>query len=89
MAVLRIAWMTIKMVMRTKVALFFTFLFPCIFLFVYGGIFAHGNPHAITYMFGQVLTLNILGAGFFGLGLQSVMQRERGTLRRYRLTPVG
>jgi ABC-type multidrug transport system permease subunit len=89
MAVFRIAWMTIVMVMRTRVALFFTFLFPCIFLFVYAGIFAHGDPHAIAYMFGQVLTLNILGAGFFGLGLQAVMQRERGTLRRYRLAPVG
>src|SRR5258708_7861496 len=89
MNVIRLAMMTIRLVMRTKVALFFTFLFPCIFLFIYAGIFAHGNPDAIAYMFGQVLTLNILGAGFFGLGLQAVMQRERGTLRRYRLAPVG
>jgi ABC-2 type transport system permease protein len=88
MNVIRLVVMTIRLVMRTKVALFFTFLFPCIFLFVYGGIFARGNPNAMAYMFGQVLTLNILGAGFFGLGLQSVMQRERGTLRRYRLAPV-
>src|SRR5208282_4193384 len=28
-------------------------------------------------------------SGFFGLGLQSVMQRERGSLRRYRLAPIG
>ncbi|HEV2349196.1 MAG TPA: ABC transporter permease [Terriglobia bacterium] len=88
MNVIRLAIMTIRLVMRTKVALFFTFLFPCIFLFIYAGIFAHGNPNAVAYMFGQVLTLNILGAGFFGLGLQAVMQRERGTLRRYRLAPV-
>lgn len=89
MNIIRLAMMTIRLVMRTKVALFFTFLFPCIFLFVYGGIFAHGNPNVVAYMFGQVLTLNILGAGFFGLGLQAVMQRERGSLRRYRLAPVG
>jgi len=88
MNVIRMAVMIIRMVMRTKVALFFTFLFPCIFLFIYAGIFAHGNPNAVAYMFGQVLTLNILGAGFFGLGLQAVMQRERGTLRRYRLAPI-
>ncbi len=88
MNIIRMAMMTIRIVMRTKVALFFTFLFPCIFLFIYAGIFAHGNPNTVAYMFGQVLTLNILGAGFFGLGLQAVMQRERGTLRRYRLAPI-
>jgi ABC-2 type transport system permease protein len=88
MNILRMSVMTIRVVMRTKIALFFTFLFPCIFLFIYAGIFAHGNPHIVAYMFGQILTLNILGAGFFGLGLQAVMQRERGTLRRYRLAPV-
>lgn len=88
MNIVRLAVMTIRIVMRTKVALFFTFLFPCIFLFIYAGIFAHGNPNTVAYMFGQVLTLNILGAGFFGLGLQAVMQRERGTLRRYRLAPI-
>jgi len=88
MNILRMSVLTIRVVMRTKIALFFTFLFPCIFLFIYAGIFAHGNPQTVAYMFGQILTLNILGAGFFGLGLQAVMQRERGTLRRYRLAPV-
>jgi len=85
----RIALMSIKLVMRTKVALFFTFLFPLLFLFVYSGIFAHGNPAEVVYMFGPVVTLNIMSSGFFGLGLQSVMQRERGSLRRYRLAPLG
>ena len=89
MAAIRIALMSIKLVMRTKVALFFTFLFPLLFLFVYAGIFAHGRPQEVVYMFGPVVTLNIMSSGFFGLGLQSVMQRERGSLRRYRLTPLG
>ncbi|HMD83247.1 MAG TPA: CIA30 family protein [Terriglobia bacterium] len=85
----RIALMSIKLVMRTKVALFFTFLFPTIFLFVYSGIFARGNPQAVLYFFGPVVTLQIMGSSFWGLGLQSVMQRERGSLRRYRLAPIG
>src|SRR5208337_2239027 len=89
MASIRIALMSIKLVMRTKVALFFTFLFPLIFLFVYSGIFARGNPVEVGYMFGPVVTLNIMGSAFWGLGLQSVMQRERGSLRRYRLAPIG
>jgi len=89
MASIRIALLTIRLVMRTRVALFFTFLFPIIFLFIYAGLFAHGNPEAVVYMFGPVVTLNIMGSGFWGLGMQSVMQRERGSLRRYRLAPLG
>ncbi len=89
MAAIRMALLTIRLVMRTKVALFFTFIFPLIFLLVYGGLFAHGNPRAVAYVFGPVLTLNIMGSGFWGLGLQSVTQRERGSLRRYRLAPLG
>ena len=86
MNIVRLAVMTIRMVMRTKVALFFTFLFPCIFLFIYAGIFAHGNPNTVAYMFGQVLTLNILGAGFFGLGLQAAIFAPRGRLAMAGLT---
>jgi ABC-2 type transport system permease protein len=85
----RIALLSIKLVMRTKAALFFTFLFPVIFLFVYCGIFARGNPSHVLYFFGPVVTLQIMGSSFWGLGLQSVMQRERGSLRRYRLAPIG
>ena len=89
MALARIALLNIRLVLRTKVALFFTFLFPLVFLFAYAGLFAHGNPQAVAYMFGPVVTLNIMGSGFWGLGMQSVVQRERGSLRRYRLAPIG
>lgn len=75
--------------MRTKVALFFTFIFPLIFLFAYDAIFAKGNPNVAAYLFGPVIVLQILGSSFFGLGLQSVVERERGSLRRYRLAPIG
>ena len=89
MPTLRIALLTIRLVMRTKVALFFTFIFPLVFLFVYAVLIARGNPEVVAYVFGPVITLNIMGSGFWGLGMQSVMQRERGSLRRYRLAPIG
>ena len=89
MPTLRIALLAIRLVMRTKVALFFTFIFPLVFLFAYAGLIARGNPNVVAYMFGPVVTLNIMGSGFFGLGMQSVTQRERGSLRRYRLAPIG
>jgi ABC-2 type transport system permease protein len=89
MPALSIALMNIRLAMRTKAALFFTFMFPLIFLFVYAGIFAHGNRWVVAYLFGPVITLQIMGSAFWGLGLQSVMSRERGILRRYRLAPIG
>ncbi|MDE3180436.1 MAG: CIA30 family protein, partial [Acidobacteriota bacterium] len=88
MAAIRIAMMIVRVAMRTKVALFFTFIFPLIFLFAYDAIFAKGNPSVAAYLFGPVITLQILGSSFFGLGLQSVVERERGSLRRYRLAPI-
>ena len=86
---LRLALLAIRLVMRTKVALFFTFLFPLVFLFVYAALIAHGNPEVVAYMFGPVVVLNIMGSSFWGLGMQSVVARERGSLRRYRLAPIG
>jgi ABC-type multidrug transport system permease subunit len=88
MTALRIALLNIRLVMRTKTVLFFTFVFPLVWLFVFEGIFAHGNPKSVMYFFGPVVTLNIMGSAFWGLGLQSVMQRERGILRRFRLAPI-
>jgi ABC-2 type transport system permease protein len=89
MPTVRIALLTIRLVMRTKVAVFFTFIFPLLFLFVYAVLIARSNPDVVAYMFGPVITLNIMGSGFWELGMQSVVQRERGSLRRYRLAPIG
>lgn len=89
MAALRIARVMIRIALRTRVALFFTFIFPLIFLFVFDSIFAHGDPRAAAYLFGPVVVLQIMGSSFFGLGLQTVTERERGSLRRYRLAPIG
>lgn len=88
MTAVRIALLNIRLVMRTKTVLFFTFVIPLVWLFVYEGIFARGNPKAVLYFFGPVVTLNIMGSAFWGLGLQAVMQRERGILRRFRLAPL-
>ncbi len=89
MAAIRIALLNIRLAMRTKVALFFTFIFPLIFLFVYGGIFAHDSPAGMAFLFGPVIVLQVIGSSLWGLGMRSVMERERGSLRRYRLAPIG
>ena len=89
MAALRIALLNIRLATRIKAALFFTFIFPLIFLFVYGGIFAHGDPKGMAFLFGPVVVLQVIGSTLWGLGMRSVMDRERGSLRRFRLAPIG
>ncbi len=89
MAAIRIALLNIRLAMRTKVALFFTFIFPLIFLFAYGAIFAHGSPAGMAFLFGPVIVLQVIGSSLWGLGMRSVADRERGSLRRYRLAPIG
>lgn len=89
MAGLRLALMNLRLASRTRAALFFSFVFPLIFLFAYAGIFARGIPAVVAFLFGPVVVFQIISASFFGLGMQSVMLRERGSLRRYRLAPIG
>lgn len=85
----RLAWMDVLLATRTPAAMFFTFLFPLIFLFAYGAIFAQGSPRMVEFLFGPVVVLQMLSSTFFGLGIRMVAMRERGALRRYRLAPVG
>ena len=39
-------------------------------------------------VFALVLTLNILGTGFFGAGMRATMDREAGILRRFKVAPI-
>jgi ABC-2 type transport system permease protein len=85
----RMGLVDLRLAARTPAALFFTFVFPLVFLFAYGAIFARGSPRMVAYLFGPVVVLQILSSTFFGLGIRVVAMRERGILRRYRLAPVG
>lgn len=89
MHAVRLALLNIRLATRLKAALFFTFIFPLIFLFAYGGIFAHGDPKGMAFLFGPVVVLQVIGSTLWGLGMRSVMDRERGSLRRFRLAPIG
>lgn len=85
----RLALMNVQLARRTPAAMFFSLIFPLIFLFAYGAIFAQGSPRMVAFMFGPVVVLQILSSTFFGLGVRVVQMRERGSLRRYRLAPIG
>ena len=77
-----------RLAMRNRAFLFFSLLMPIAFLFIYAGIFGHGNRVAVPYLLAEVLALTVMGS-FWGLSVQLVTFREQGILRRFRITPVG
>jgi len=58
-----------------------------VFFFLYGSVFAKGNPQAVAYLMGPVMSLTVMGT-FWGLSMQLVTWREQGILRRFRLAPI-
>ncbi len=76
-----------RLAVRNRAFIFFSLIFPMIFLFLFLGLFARGNPGAVRYMLASVVALTVMGS-FWGLSVQLVTFREQGILRRFRLTPV-
>jgi imidazolonepropionase-like amidohydrolase/ABC-type multidrug transport system permease subunit len=84
-----LAFLTIdlKLARRNRAVLFFNYLFPLMFFFVFGyafGRFGSGILLVVT----MVTTIGILGTGFFGAGMRAVQEREENILRRYKVTPI-
>lgn len=80
---------TLRLTLRERLVIFFNYLFPLAFLFGFGELMgAAQSPGAATQVFALVLTLNILGTGFFGAGMSAVMEREVGILRRFKVAPI-
>jgi ABC-type multidrug transport system permease subunit len=77
----------ILLAVRNKMFFFFSVVFPLGMFFLYGGIFARGNPRAVSYFLGPVIAFNVMGS-FWGLSATLVMFREQGILRRFHVTPV-
>ena len=88
-ATLALTSIRLKLLVRNRSAIFFAVIFPIIFLFIYGFLFAKGKPQEVHFLMGPVVVLTILGSGFWGVGLQIVFFREKNILRRFRPAPVG
>ena len=73
---------------RSRTALFWTLAFPQLFLFVFAFVFAGGEPQRVAYLMPGLLTLTTITSAFFGYSMRLVAERERGALRRLRVTPT-
>ncbi|HYA64240.1 MAG TPA: hypothetical protein VED66_13635, partial [Candidatus Sulfotelmatobacter sp.] len=59
--ILTLAAMRIRITLRNKAFLFFSLIMPMVFFFLYGSVFAKGDPQKVTYLMGPVLSLTVMG----------------------------
>jgi imidazolonepropionase-like amidohydrolase/ABC-type multidrug transport system permease subunit len=78
----------LKLARRNRAVLFFNYLFPLMFFFVFGYAFDAKQGSASVIVVTMVTTIGILGSGFFGAGMRAVQEREENILRRYKVTPI-
>ena len=78
----------LKLALRNRSVIFFNYLFPLIFFFIFGQAMHAERGAAITIVISMVLIIGILGNGLFGAGIRAVQEREANILRRYKVTPI-
>src|SRR5688572_12182211 len=79
----------IQVAMREKIVLFFNYVFPLIFFFLFGELMgARRSVGAAQYLVATVFTIGVLGNGLFGIGMHAVQEREQNILRRMHLAPI-
>src|SRR5579884_3095255 len=80
----------LRLMARDRSVLFFSYLFPLTFFFVFAQSFhAKESTGAMTQVITMVLIIGVLGNGFFGAGMRAVQDRETNVLRRFKVAPVG
>lgn len=88
---MRNAWtltkVRMRLALRNRAFIFFSLIFPLIFLFLLVALLARRNVTAVPYALASVLALTVMGS-FWGLSIQLVTFREQGILRRFRVAPV-
>jgi imidazolonepropionase-like amidohydrolase/ABC-type multidrug transport system permease subunit len=78
----------LRLTIRDRTVLFFNYLFPLLFFFIFGFMMHAEQGGAIVQIVNMVLVIGILGSGFFGAGMRTVMDREANILRRFKVAPI-
>ncbi|MDQ6677842.1 MAG: ABC transporter permease [Acidobacteriota bacterium] len=78
----------LKLALRNRSALFFNYMFPLIFFFIFAQAFHAEQGGAILQVVAMVATIGVIGNGLFGAGMRAVQEREQNILRRYKVTPI-
>ncbi len=80
----------LRLMARDRAVLFFGYVFPLTFFFLFAQVFDAGkSPAAMAQVIGMVIIIGVLGNGFFGGGMRAVSDRETNVLRRFKVAPIG
>src|ERR1700694_1763074 len=88
-AYLALIKLELKLALRSRTVIFFNYMFPLIFFFIFAQTSHAEQGGAITQVVAMVATIGVIGNGLFGAGMRAVQERENNTLRRYKVTPIG
>jgi imidazolonepropionase-like amidohydrolase/ABC-type multidrug transport system permease subunit len=77
-----------QLTLRDRAVLFFNFVFPLLFFFVFAGLFTGSRGSGVSYFVSMVLIMGVLGNGLWGAGMRAVQDREANILRRFKVTPI-
>jgi len=79
----------LRLALRERAVIFFNYLFPLAFFFGLGGMLhAERSVGLATLVVTSVLVIGVLGNGLFGAGIRTVIDREAGILRRFKVAPI-
>jgi ABC-2 type transport system permease protein len=88
---LRLSLMEMKLFVRERQAVFWTFVFPIMFLWIFGEMFGSSKVGGMSYIDAYApawIGVEILTLGIFTIGTTLATYRHQGVLRRLRATPV-
>ncbi len=79
---------SLRLTFRDRGVIFFNYAFPLVFFFMFASLYHAERGGAIAQVLTMVFTIGILGSGFFGAGIRSVVEREQNILRRFKVAPI-
>ncbi len=83
-----LTWAGFLSTVRSKAALFWTMAFPIFLLILFAYIFGAGEAERVAYLMPGLWTITVISSSFFGISMSMVQERENGTFRRYRVSPL-
>ncbi len=78
----------LRLSFRDKGVIFFNYLFPLLFFFLFGQLMKADQSGMINQVVNMVLTIGVLGSGLWGQGMRTVTDREQNILRRFKVAPI-
>lgn len=78
----------LRLTTRDRTVLFFNYIFPLIFFFIFGSLMHAERGGVIIQVVNMVLSLGVLASGLFGAGMRTVQDREANVLRRFKVAPI-